>query len=43
MMANKYKAKSKEIDGHKGFKTPDYVMRRKLFKHKYSSIEFWEV
>lgn len=27
----------------KGFKTPDYVMRRKLFKHKYSSIEFWEV
>ena len=27
----------------KGFKTKDYIMRRKLFKHKYSMIEFWEV
>lgn len=27
----------------KGFKTRDYIIRRKLFKHKYSMIEFWEV
>lgn len=27
----------------KGFKTRDYIMRRKLFKYKYRDIEFIEV
>lgn len=27
----------------KGFKTRDYILRRKLFKHRYGMIEFVEV
>jgi len=38
-----YENGTKIVEDTKGFKTKDYIIKRKLFKHKYTDCEFREV